>query len=153
MRKHLTKAEKTARESTQSAQRRNSRVTLRMPDWLSPEAVEVWKNLKRKLKDIDLLDNTDADLLAVYCDAYAHYQAASAVLVKARTVKSMLTKDDITACQSWARLLSSLGEKLGLTPTGKARLARKKAKVQEPDELEQLLDDVEDYVNEPGDEK
>jgi hypothetical protein len=43
------------------------------------------------------------------------------------------SEEDIRACQAWARLLASLGDKLGLTPTARARLARKKALGTAPD--------------------
>lgn len=147
MRKHLTNSERESRRAVEAGQRRKVRISMHMPKWLSPEAQQVWKDVRRKLKGIDLLDNTDAEMLAVYCDAYAQYKAASAILTKARVDHSVASKDDIAACQSWARLIGSLGEKLGLTPQGKARLARRKAKDEEPDELERLLDDVTGFVN------
>jgi hypothetical protein len=60
---------------------------------------------------------------------------------------TIIDKDDIAACQSWARLILSYEEKLGLTPTARARLAKRKAEREPLDPLEQLLDDVTDYVN------
>jgi P27 family predicted phage terminase small subunit len=147
MRKHLTRAERESRAAAEADQRRPVRVILRMPEWLSEDAAAIWKATRRKLAGIDLLDNTDSDLLAVYCEAYAHFQAASQVLSKARRENRPTTKDEVTAAQSWGRLVGSLAEKLGLSPTGKARLARRKAQETPLDPMEQLLGEVDEYVN------
>jgi P27 family predicted phage terminase small subunit len=141
MRKHLTTAERKARETAEDELQRDARVILRAPDWLSEDARKVWDATRRKLKGIQLLDNLDTELLAVYCDAVANYRAASKFLKAVdEEGNPRATLDDVKSCQAWARIVFSSSDKLGLSPTARARLAKKKAEVQPPSELEQLLD-------------
>ena len=156
MRKHLTKAERQAREETEADLRRETRVTLKAPEWLSEEARKVWDSVKRKVRGLDLLDNLDAEMLGIYCNAVASYQILSKQLAamwkpdengKVKPVNpvevDLLTK----TAQAWSRIALQYAEKLGLTPSARARLARKKATEQPKDELEELLDNVTDFVN------
>lgn len=142
IRKHLTNAEKAARNRAEGALSRQGRVSLRCPKWLDAEARGIFMETKRRLRGMELLDNADAEMLGIYCDAVAKYRATS------KLVTPTADKDTIAGCQSWARLVASYGEKLGLTPNARARLAKKKAEGAQVDEMEQLLDDVTEYVNE-----
>lgn len=142
MTKHLTRSERDARKSAERSLERNTRVQLRAPAWLRNEALKIWNDTKRRLKGIDLLDSVDIETFAIWCDACAHYQAASK-----RLADENPTKDDIAAAQGWARLVFNTGEKLGLTLSGRTRLAKKKADPEPPDEFEQLLNDVWESVN------
>lgn len=135
--KHWTAAEVAARADAQEQARRKKRVSLRPPAWLSEEALVVWKEIVRKLKGIELLDNLDTELLAVYCDAIVHYRECAV-----RMSMPVYREDDgapppiddlIKAMQAWSRIIVSYAEKLGLTPGGRARLAKRKAeKVLDP---------------------
>lgn len=120
--KHWTRAEVEARQAAEAGARRMS-VNLRVPEWLGEEARKVWRSIVRKLDGIELLDNLDADMLAIYCDAMVHYRQASKVI-------GMPDRDnpeeDVKAAQSWARIVSAYAEKLGLSPNARARLAKKK---------------------------
>jgi P27 family predicted phage terminase small subunit len=143
--KHLTNREKAARERAERGLARVTRVQLRAPHWMGPEARQVWDGIKRKLRKLELLDNLDADLLAVYCDAQAHYQALSASIHRGdNPVDDELVKQ----AQSWARLISGYAEKLGLSPNARTRLAKKRAEKEPLDAMEQLLGEVSDFVNE-----
>lgn len=145
-RKHWTAQEITARERAEQGLRRTSRVTLRAPAWLSDDARKVWDSVKRKLRGIELLDNLDADMLAIYCDAVAQYQA----ITKKLQEPSINNDEQVKQAQSWARLVASYAEKLGLSPNSRARLAKKKAEQEPQDELARLLDDVSEFVNNGG---
>jgi P27 family predicted phage terminase small subunit len=126
--KHWTVAEVKARQDAEQDVARRKRPTLKPPDWLSEDALGVWKELKRKLKDVELLDNLDTELLAIYCDAVVHYRQSSQVLNAFDTNGvSLATDERIKAAQAWARIISGYAEKLGLSPAGRARLAKKKA--------------------------
>lgn len=138
-RKHWTNQEIAARERAEQGLQRSTRVVLRAPAWLNDDARRVWDGVKRKLRGIDLLDNLDTELLAIYCDAVAQYQ----VIVQNKPLSDEQTKQ----AQSWARLVASYAEKLGLSPNSRARLAKKKAEREAPDEMAQLLDDVSEFVN------
>lgn len=129
--KHWTAAETAARQVGQEAAQRKNRVRLKPPVWLSEDAMAVWKEIVKKLRGIELLDNLDAELLAVYCDAIVHYRECSARLsqpARGEDGEPPAPIDDlIKAMQAWARIVVSYAEKLGLTPGGRARLAKKKA--------------------------
>jgi len=120
--KHWTKAEVEARKAAAESMRRKSRVTLVAPTWLSKEARTVWRQVKERLKGIDLLDNLDTELLAVYCDAYVQYRNASKMLAK----QGDPDPDKVKELQAWARIMATYADKLGLTPGGRARLAKRK---------------------------
>jgi P27 family predicted phage terminase small subunit len=143
--KHWTNKEITARQKAERVLKRKTRVTLRMPGWLGEEARRIWASTRRKLRKIELLDNLDADLLAVYCDAQARYQALSK---KISQEESPVDDELVKQMQSWARLIASYAEKLGLSPNARARLAKKKAEKEPLDPMAQLLGEVTNYVNE-----
>jgi P27 family predicted phage terminase small subunit len=140
IRKHMSKAERVARQTVEITLQ-HKRVRLPAPDWLSVEARQIFESTKRQLRGLQLLDNVDANLLALYADAVARYQSA----VKA--LKDDSDPKEITAAQSWSRLALSFAEKLGISISARARLAKKAAEQTPPDDLEQLLDDVTDFVN------
>jgi P27 family predicted phage terminase small subunit len=126
--RHWTKAEISARETAADDQQRDTRTYLRAPDWLGDEARKVWDGVKGKLRGIELLDNLDTELLAVYCDAVVQYRLASARLGYTDEAGVLTrTDEDVKAAQSWARIVAMYADKLGLTPGGRARLAKKKA--------------------------
>jgi len=128
--KHWTKAEVESRQNAADESARNRRVTLRPPAWLEGESLKVWKDIKKKLVGIELLDNLDTELLAIYCDAIVHYRDATK-LIRAGAVneagEQVFNEELMKSCQAWARIVTAYAEKLGLTPGGRARLAKKKA--------------------------
>lgn len=135
---HRTKAERAARSAAESELRRK-RVNLRAPDWMSDDAREIWERTKRQLKAFELLDNVDAEMLAIYCDACAHYQTITKLMRQvSEDGKPMATSDQVKEMQAWSRIVLAYAEKLGISPTARARLARRKAVAQEPDELDIL---------------
>lgn len=126
--KHWTAEELAVRAQAAEEMERETRVMLRAPDWLSDEAREVWNSVRRKLRGIELLDNLDTELLAIYCDAVVHYRKASMLLRKVdEQMHPAWSDEDVKAAQAWARIISGYAEKLGLSPAGRARLARKKS--------------------------
>jgi P27 family predicted phage terminase small subunit len=148
MKKHLTNAERDARQKAEGELKRAKRPQLRCPKWLDQDAREIFEATKKRLRGLQLLDNADVELLGIYCDAVAKYRMASEMLARVNENGILVAdKDEINAAQSWARLVAAYAEKLGLTPTARARLAKRKAEREPADELEQLLDDVSDYVN------
>lgn len=121
--KHWTKAEVEERRAAAESMKRKSKVALVTPKWLSMEARAVWRQVRYRLKGIDLLDNLDTEMLAVYCDAYVHYRSASKMLAKQLSPDP----DKVKELQAWARIMAMYADKLGLTPGGRARLAKRKA--------------------------
>lgn len=131
--KHWTVAEVESRQAAQEMAQRKSRVRLKPPAWLAenPEAMATWKEIVRKLKGIELLDNLDSELLAIYCDAIVQYRSCTKRLAMPQHREDDLPPapidDLIKATQAWSRIVATYADKLGLTPGGRARLAKKKA--------------------------
>jgi phage terminase small subunit len=117
--KHWTEAEVKNRQEAEQELTRKSRIVLKAPKGLSENALLVWKDVRKKLNGIELLDNLDTDLLGVYCDAVAKYRELSQ--------KEFVSDEDTKALQAWARIIVNYAEKLGLSPGGRARLAKKRA--------------------------
>jgi phage terminase small subunit len=117
--KHWTAKEKAARKTSESLVKRKTARGLYPPKWLSREANMIWRRVLASVKGIDLLDNMDTQILALYCDAVANYQVLSQ-----KEVKSV---DDIKALQAYSRISISYADKLGLTPSARARLVKKHA--------------------------
>lgn len=120
--KHWTAAEVEARQAASDGVKRKGKVALRAPVWLGPDALKVWRRMLRQVEGLDLLDNLDENVLAIYCDAVVKYREASKKMGEAT-----LTDDDIKAVQAWARLVAAYADKLGFTPAARARLVKKKA--------------------------
>lgn len=117
--KNWTKAELAAREAGASKVTRKRKKRLRPPEWLSENALVVWKRIIRQTRELEMLDVLDEYMLAVYCDIYVQYAEISRLEIK--------EVDDIKSQQSLARLMSGYADKLGLTPASRARLAKKVA--------------------------
>jgi hypothetical protein len=101
-------------------------------DGLRKSSVEIWKMLDQQRKD--LMDSG---------------QAADAILMAAKEADTfgMIVKLDSRADRKRALLLQ-WRQSLYLTPRARsAAVPAKKEKPEEPDELEQLLDDVDSFVN------
>lgn len=119
--KHWTESEVTARQEAANKLQRTTKARLIPPDWLSKEARKIWD---QKIKQVDglkaaneLLDVLDTELLAVYCDSYVQYMTAARIAKK--------TSDDIKELQAWSRILKDYAERLGFTPSARARLVKK----------------------------
>lgn len=151
MTKHLTRAERGLRKAAEGELTRKKRVQLRIPKWLGAEARLVWLDTRKKLKGVVLLDNLDANLLAVYCNTVVHYQKACERMNRLdENGLSATTEEDEKAVQAWVLRILTLSEKLGLSPTGRARLAKNKAAKEPMDEVEQLLDNPDEWFKGHG---
>jgi P27 family predicted phage terminase small subunit len=117
--KNWTREELEARTMAAEKITRTKKVRLKPPGWLGDEARMVWKRIVRQTKDLELLDCLDENMLAVYCDITVQYSLLSRSLVK--------TVEDTKSQQALARLMGQYADKLGLTPSGRARLAKKVA--------------------------
>lgn len=140
MRKHLTKAERDARQAAEEELRTSGRVVVKAPDWLSAEARKVFDVTKVQMRKLGVLEAVDTELLALYADAICRYR---------EVIKSLDMADPkaAAAAQAWSRLALQYAEKMGISATGRARLAKKKAVEQPLDPMEELLGEVTDYLN------
>ena len=119
--KHWTDAQVSARKkAAESIKRKN--VDLSPPVWLSKGALLIWERVVSDAAKIDLLDNLDRDLLGTHCDAVDIYQTLSHDLASGQSTTRL---DDMKMLQGWARIISGTAEKLGFTPSARARLVKK----------------------------
>ena len=117
--KHWTQAEVAARQAAAAEIRRDLPVVLKAPSWLSRRARKVWRETLRQAEGIGLFDNLDRQTLALYCDAVTKYEDCTKLL--------MPSVDAIKEQQAWSRIITQQGDKLGLNPSARARLIKKKA--------------------------
>jgi P27 family predicted phage terminase small subunit len=125
--KHWTVAEVQARQQAEESLTRKTKVRLKAPEWLSKEALQVWKRILKQTKGLQLLDNLDENMLAIYCDTMVKYQQLSGPRLDENGKPEVLSAEGIKALQAYARLLAGYADKLGLTPAGRARLAKREA--------------------------
>ena len=125
MTKNLTNAEKQSR-AAQEARFARDTVRLTPPNRLRKDkpAMEYWSRTIRKMRGISLLDDVDTDMLAVYCECMARRDMLNDLLLNTPPV---MDENTLKAVQAQERLIHQYAEKLGLTPAGRARLAKKKA--------------------------
>lgn len=141
--KHWTAEEVAARKAAAATFKRES-VNITPPEYLSSGALYIWGRVMEDTKKIELLDNLDTDVLAMYCDAVDKYQTLSKLLSAEKidgktndiggdalnTSKKMqmaVDGDAMKMLQGWSRIISSCADKLGFTPGARARLVKKRA--------------------------
>lgn len=119
--KHWTSSEVESRQEAADKLKRKNKIELEPPSWLGKEAKKIWQAKIAQVKGLnaanELLDVLDTELLAVYCDATVRYQDCAQISKK--------TTDDIKELQAWSRILKEYAEKLGFTPSARARLVKK----------------------------
>ena len=145
--KHLTNAEKAARDAAEAAltpEREKGKSELwdkEPPAHLSSGAKKQWRAVLRRAKTVELLDDLDVDILAIYCimlDRMKILERQCGELgAQLETMTFENTKDWLRALQSLDSLTGKIqtqertalnyADKLGLTPSGRAHLARKAA--------------------------
>lgn len=144
MAKNLTRAEQEARAEAEQAviPDRGGHVDLKPPKLMTghPVAGRFWRAVLSRMEGLCILDDLDSDTLAVYCLMMERYEVQSGLL---RTVTRALreAKGDAEAISAAAERLDAISgkmqslernilqyaEKLGLTPSGRVRLAQKRA--------------------------
>ena len=119
--KHWTEAEIKTRQDAAAKLKRKAPSKLTPPDWLSKDARKIWDVKIAQVQGLkaanELLDVLDTEMLAVYCDAMVHYQNC--------TMIEKMSVDDIRELQAWSRIVKDYAEKLGFTPSARARLVKK----------------------------
>lgn len=131
MSKHLTKEEMEARHAAESSVNPDrGTVTLKKPPWLTGKGKTYWDSILDRMADTAILDDLDTEMLAIYCAQLQERDALQADLKKARKgdepdmdLVLSLTKQ-LNAKDSKIREFAS---ELGCTPSGRVRLAQKRA--------------------------
>jgi len=143
MSKNMTKAERTARAEAEAAVMPDrSRVNLKAPAYVRNDktAAKYWRGILKRMEGISLLDDLDTEILAVYCSMLARRDATQAMYAKllkeseetdldSEALVAALGKMDglLVKLQGQERSILQYADKLGLTPSGRVSLARKRA--------------------------
>ena len=139
MSKNLTKAERSAREEAEAAvMPERTAVKLKPPAYVRSDkvAAKYW----RGMDGISLLDDLDTEILAVYCSMLSRRDATQAMFASllkeseadeldGESRVAILGKMDglMVKLQGQERSILQYADKLGLTPSGRVHLARKRA--------------------------
>lgn len=144
MSKNLTRAEQEARAEAESGvvPDRGGHVKLEKPKLMTGHAAagRYWTAVLSRMTGLCILDDLDSDTLAVYCIMMERYETQSKLL-KAAARALRAAKDDTEAVMDAAERLDTISgkmqglernilqyaDKLGLTPSGRVRLAQKRA--------------------------
>lgn len=127
--KHLTNGEIKAREIVEKTMSRNE-VKISKPSGFSEDktANYHWNKTIKELKNIELLDNLDADSLARYCKILSRISSLEKELDEftEKKVDFAVKAAIITRIEAAERMQMTYANKLGLTPESRIRLAKKK---------------------------
>jgi phage terminase small subunit len=168
--KHRTQAELDARaQAESSATPSRDKVQLRKPKLISKDkaANKYWHAILKEVQTsgAELLDNLDSEAFAGYCSMLAMRDRLATVtpmLIETTKQLENMAIDNpeenieavlkaaaqaLKSCEGLSQnrmkldtTILSYAEKLGLTPSGRARLAVKRAQQEETDDLDDLLD-------------
>lgn len=153
MTKNLTAEERALREQAERGviPDRGREVKLEKPAIMTKNAAagRYWKKVLARMQGLVILDDLDSDALGVYCVMMARYETQCKLLSQVfkqlkeaaddpETVAEAVSKLDTVngKMQSLERNILQYAEKLGLTPSGRIRLAQKRAEqaaVKDPD--------------------
>lgn len=143
MQKNMTETERALRSTAEQEvlPDRGDQVRLIPPALMrgTPAAKKYWDQILSRMEGYAILDDLDSDTLGIYCMQLARYDALCKDLKKARhtlasvenpsAVESALGRVDtlMGKLQRMETNILQYAEKLGLTPTGRVRLAQKRA--------------------------
>ena len=158
MEKHLTEAERAARAAAEAeVMPQRDKVDLKAPAVVNKDkkAKKYWTAILKKMEGLVLLDDLDSEMFAGYVLMLSRRDQLTAVS-RALMEKASEAEDPETALevvekldgltsklQALERNLLSYAEKLGLTPSGRVRLAQKRsqAAASESDPADDLFGD------------
>lgn len=141
MSKHLTKAEREAREAQQASVLPSRKLTKPALIAKDKAALKHWTRILKDMRGLDIVDSLDTDALAIYCaklarrddlqEIYLATRALYAVEPSTSTLSEMIKLSaDLQAVE---RELLAYASKLGLTPESRVRLAKRLAEQEEAD--------------------
>lgn len=142
-RRHNTAAEREAAEFAEASLSRE-KVSLKRPKIVKDDEVanRIWNTTIRRMKGISLLDDLDSDTLAQYCLIAARLERLNLIYQEAVKFDAQNAPEKILIrMEAGERNLLSYAEKLGLTPAGRVRLAKKRAEEKQIDPNADLYGD------------
>lgn len=129
-RRHMAKDERLGREVAEK-QNKLPRDGLDPPDWLDLEAKKEFTRVVNEAARIDLLDNLDLSVLAVYADAWSNFIALRDRLQKEGNVIDVYGSQGnripkvnpaLTAQEMYVKRIMTASAKLGLATTDRLKL-------------------------------
>lgn len=144
MSKKMSHAERQARaDAEQDLVPERSSVNLEPPTYIQrgdAKALKYWCSILDRMEGISLLDDLDAEVLGVYCAMLSRRDATQAMYkrllreskakgLSPEALASIMGKLDsmLKQLQSQERTILQYADKLGLTPSGRVSLARKRS--------------------------
>lgn len=144
MSKNLTEEERQLREQAEEGvipdRGRESRMEKPAIMTKNAAAARYWRKVLERMEGLVILDDLDSDALGVYCVMLARYEQQCKVLAQVtkalknagenpEAASDAVAKLDAVSgkMQSLERNILQYAEKLGLTPSGRVRLAQKRA--------------------------
>ena len=144
MSKNLTEEERQLREQAEEGvipdRGRESRMEKPAIMTKNAAASRYWRKVLERMEGLVILDDLDSDALGVYCVMLARYEQQCKVLAQVtkalknagenpEAASDAVAKLDAVSgkMQSLERNILQYAEKLGLTPSGRVRLAQKRA--------------------------
>lgn len=131
MAKHTTKAEQEARqEAEKSVNPDRGEIVLTKPSWLKGKGAKYWQTILARMEGTSILDDLDSEMLAVYCSQLQEREQLQKMLAGARAEEYPDREAILSISKridALDRSLLSYAEKLGCTPSGRVRLAQKRA--------------------------
>ena len=144
MTKNLTDEERQLREQAEAGvmpdRGRESKLEKPAIMTKNPAAGRYWRKVLERMDGLVILDDLDSDALGVYCVMMARYETQCRLLAQAakalksaednpEAVEAAAARLDAVSgkMQSLERNILQYAEKLGLTPSGRVRLAQKRA--------------------------
>lgn len=130
-RKHLTKAEKMGRGMAEAETKAAADDLDNIPAWLTPDGANEYRRVIVEASALELWDNLDKGVLAIYADSFARYIEAADHL---REEGATIMKDGVAVPSPWATIADrerkavlQCSTRLGLAVTDRLRLQAPKA--------------------------
>lgn len=124
--KNLTKAE-IEQKQEQEERIKIDRENLTAPNYLTEKAKAEFERVVREAKKIEILDNLDLSILAIYSSAYAQYLEITEEIQKMDQAYRYITEDNklsplINAQDKIIKQIMTCSSKLGLATTDRLKL-------------------------------
>lgn len=124
--KNLTKAE-IEQKQEQEERIKIDRENLSAPNYLTEKAQAEFERVVREAKKIEILDNLDLSILAIYSSAYAQYLEITEEIQKTDQAYRYVTEDNkisplINAQDKIIKQIMTCSSKLGLATTDRLKL-------------------------------
>lgn len=124
--KNLTKAE-IEQKQEQEERIKIDRENLTAPNYLTEKAKAEFERVVREAKKIEILDNLDLSILAIYSSAYAQYLEITEEIQKIDQAYRYITEDNkisplINAQDKIIKQIMTCSSKLGLATTDRLKL-------------------------------